>query len=146
MNQKIITKSFEQTQSFAQEFANTLKGGDILLLFGDLGAGKTTFMQGVAKGLDISQTALSPTFIIMRSYEVSNNEEIKNLYHLDLYRINSEHDLDGLGMQEIFVDNKSIVAIEWPEKLGKMLPEKRIEIRLKYISDEEREITINQIM
>ena len=145
---KHISKSAEVTQKIAKEFALTLKGGDILLLHGNLGAGKTTFMQGIAEGLGITQSIISPTFIIMREYEVRMKDEgsrINMLYHLDLYRINSDSDLVTLGLEEIFQDKNAIVAIEWPERLGSYLPKKRIEINMKYISENERVIEIENI-
>src|SRR3989344_70079 len=102
MQRKItyITNSFEETQNIAEEFAHTLKGGEVLCLYGDLGYGKTTFIQGLAKGLGLKGRIISPTFIIMRSYEIklkTKNEKrkttvqnVKNFYHVDLYRISNE--------------------------------------------------------
>lgn len=148
MKQNFVSKSREETQNLAKDMARELMGGDIILLYGDLGAGKTTFMQGLAEGLGIKQRIISPTFIIMRKYEISVMSKalsIKNVYHLDLYRVSSESDLEGLGLQEILEDKNAIIAIEWPEKLGSFLPEKRIEIRLNTISDNEREIRINKV-
>ncbi len=155
MSKTFITKSAEETQKIARELAATMQDGEILLLFGNLGAGKTTFMQGFAKGLGITQRIISPTFIIAREYEVRSMKHeltclaarrgIKNLFHLDLYRITSEHDLEGLGIEEILNDKEAIVAIEWPEKLGNLIPEKRIEIHFETLSDQERKIIINKM-
>lgn len=140
MNKVITTKSAEETKKIAKAFAATVAGGDVLLLFGNLGAGKTTFMQGLAEGLGVMQRIISPTFIIMRSYETEG--KVKKLYHLDLYRITSGKDLEGLGLEEIFQEKDAVVAIEWPEKLGAMKPEKRIEICFTPTSEEERKIEI----
>lgn len=136
----MTTKSAQETREFGKEFAQSMQGGEIILLSGDLGAGKTTFMQGFAEGLGISQRIISPTFIIMRSYDIGG--KVQTLYHIDLYRTESEADLEGLGIREILHDKKAVVAIEWPEKLGSMLPEKRIEIRLETISENERKISL----
>lgn len=144
MKTTILTKSFEETQAFAQQFAPTIKGGDVLLLYGELGAGKTTFMQGLAKGLGVSQRIISPTFIIMRTYNLPGNN-IKYLYHIDLYRTQSETDLEGLGIPEVLRENDGISAIEWPEKLGNMLPGKRIDIHFTSLSEEERKIEIEYV-
>lgn len=137
MQKTLITKSATETQLLAKELATTMKGGEVLLLYGDLGAGKTTFMQGFAEGFGIQHRITSPTFIIVREYQQNQ----KNLYHIDLYRTESDADLEGLGMREILQDKSAVVAIEWPEKLGSFLPEKRIEIRFETISENERKIS-----
>src|SRR3989337_2657138 len=93
----VITESFEATQKLGKEFAQSLKKGAVIALHGDLGSGKTTFVQGFAKGLGIEKNIISPTFIIMRTYNVG----IKNFYHVDLYRIESEKDVEGLGLPEL---------------------------------------------
>jgi len=110
------SQSPEQTQKIAQEFAQKLKGGDVVFLFGNLGDGKTTFTQGLAKGLGIKKRIISPTFILMRTHRL-RKKDAKFFYHLDLYRMESEKDVDGLGLDEIIGNKEAIVAIEWPEKL-----------------------------
>ena len=140
---KIITNSFEETQREGFNFAKNLTGGEVLALYGDLGSGKTTFMQGLAKGLGITRNIISPTFIIMRIYKVERKErevELKNLYHLDLYRIENEAQAEDLGLLELMGDKENIVAIEWPDKIENILPEKRITIYFEYLSDAQREI------
>lgn len=107
----------------------------ILCLYGDLGSGKTTFIQGLARGLGIKKRILSPTFIMMREYG--------NFYHVDLYRVEGEKDVEGLGLSEIWSDPENIVAIEWPEKIKKILPQKRMEIYFEYLNENERRITIS---
>ncbi|MBI2074353.1 MAG: tRNA (adenosine(37)-N6)-threonylcarbamoyltransferase complex ATPase subunit type 1 TsaE [Candidatus Levybacteria bacterium] len=155
-----ITHNFEETQKVAEEFAKKLKGGEVIALHGELGAGKTTFVQGLAKGLGIERRIISPTFIIVRTYKINiknqklnikntrfaarrANKKSKMFYHIDLYRIESEKDLEGLGVREILNDQNSIVAIEWAEKLGKLLPKKRVDIYFDYISESKRRIIIN---
>ncbi len=151
---KIITESFEQTQKLGFELAKSLKGGEVLALYGDLGSGKTTFMQGFAKGLGIKRNIISPTFIIMRTYAIGmENQEfplrqgfegqarIKNLYHVDLYRIENERDVEGLGLLELLGEKENIVAIEWPEKIENSLPKDRIDIYFEYLVDDKRSIT-----
>lgn len=138
-----ITKSFEETQKLGFDLAQALKGGEVLALHGDLGSGKTTFMQGLAQGLGIKRRIISPTFIIMRTYDVGiKNQElrIKNLYHVDLYRIESERDVEGLGLLQLLGEKENIVAIEWPDKIENMLPEDRIEIYFEYLKDDTRRI------
>jgi len=136
---KIVTNSFEETQKLGFDFAKTLHGGDVVCLYGDLGSGKTTFAQGFAQGLGITQKIISPTFIVIRSYQV-DHEKVKNFHHVDLYRIESEHDIEGLGLIELMQDKENIVVIEWPEKIENMLPQNRKDILFKYIAEEAREI------
>ncbi len=143
----IITNSKEDTAVFAENFAKQLKGGDFLAFFGDLGSGKTTFIQGLAKGLGIERRIISPTFIIIRHYVLkpkTENLKLKNFYHIDLYRTETKNDLLGLGMDEIIRDENNIIALEWAQKLGDVLPKNRIEIHLKYLEENRRKITIKR--
>lgn len=130
------TASKEETQKVGERIAKNIKNGGIVCLYGDLGAGKTTLTQGIAKGLGIKKTVVSPTFILMRRYDLKN----RFLYHIDLYRLNSLEEVRGLGIEEITGDPKNIVIIEWPEKIESALPRPRREVRLKNISETEREI------
>jgi tRNA threonylcarbamoyladenosine biosynthesis protein TsaE len=132
------TNNSLETAKLGEEFSKEIKNGGIIFLYGDLGAGKTTFVQGVAKGLGIKRRITSPTFIIVRSYR----EE--NFYHVDLYRIESERDIEGLGIEEIFKDSRNIAAIEWPEKIKEILPKKRTEIFFSYLDDQKRKIEIKK--
>ncbi len=139
MKTKIITTdSLRETQDFARDFAKNLKGGDVLCLYGNLGSGKTSFVQGLAKGLGITRRIISPTFIIARRYEMGD----LNLYHIDLYRTQTLQDLRSIGMDEILEDDKNIVAIEWAEKLLDLIPKKRVDLKFEYIDENTRKITI----
>lgn len=140
MKKKLITQSFQETQQFGREFAKSLKGGEVLTLSGDLGSGKTTFVQGLAKGLNITQKIISPTFIIMRTYERGNDTYF---YHVDLYRIGEAKEVEGLGLLELLNDPKNIVVMEWPEKMEELLPDKRIDLLFTYLDDNKRVIEIN---
>ncbi|HSX08942.1 MAG TPA: tRNA (adenosine(37)-N6)-threonylcarbamoyltransferase complex ATPase subunit type 1 TsaE [Candidatus Saccharimonadales bacterium] len=139
---KIVTNTFEETQQVGLTFAKELRGGEVIALYGNLGAGKTTFMQGLAKGLGITRNIISPTFIIMRTYEVSNND-IRTLYHLDLYRIENDEQAVDLGLNDLMGEKDNIVAIEWPDKIENILPEKRINIYFEYLGDDKREIRLD---
>ena len=123
---EIITKSATETQKFGQKIGSSLKGGEVLTLQGDLGSGKTTFVQGLAKGLRVTQAVVSPTFILLRSYDGID----KKLYHLDLYRLekNVQQEVKNLGIDEIWSDPKNIVVIEWAEKIKSFLPRKTKQI------------------
>lgn len=110
-------------------------------LAGELGAGKTSFLQGFAAGLGINEKILSPTFIIFRRFEV-NNKRFKNFYHFDCYRMRNEKEMSGLNFEEIVADQNNIVAIEWPEKIRKLLPKDFFKIKFRFIDKNTREITI----
>ncbi len=142
---EIITKSASQTQNFGKNFGASLKGGEVLALTGDLGSGKTTFIQGLAAGLGIKQRIISPTFIIMRNY-LPRRKAGNNFYHVDLYRLegNLGHELDNLGITDIWNKDNTIVAIEWAEKIRDLLPSSTIWINFEQIDDETRKITIKQ--
>lgn len=146
MNEQIyISKSVEETQKIAMSIAEKIQSGGVLLLKGDLGSGKTTFTQGFAKGLGITRRINSPTFIIMREYRIMNYESrIKNFYHLDLYRTETDRDLEGLGIEEIVQNSDNIVVIEWPEKLGELMPKHAKTITFNYLNETEREIIIHE--
>lgn len=139
-NEFVITENAEQTQELGKQFVENLQKGGNVFLYGDLGSGKTTFMQGFAKGLGIKTRIISPTFIIVRKYALSSQ---KNFYHIDLYRVESQKDMDSVGIAEIISSNDNIVAIEWAERLPKM-PKKRWEIHLEMLSENKRKIEIKE--
>lgn len=141
-NQTYTTISSAETKSVAEKIAQTLSGGEVLLLSGDLGSGKTTFTQGLAQELGITRNITSPTFIIMRSYQVPHHKHITILYHLDLYRTENDNDLEGLGLSEILNKKDTITVIEWPEKMGTLLPQEHIRIHFSYIDEDKRKITV----
>lgn len=113
----------------------------IAALYGDLGSGKTTFVQGFAKGLGFTTRLPSPTFIIVRRYPVPETSFF--FHHIDLYRMENITDMKALGLGELFTDPSAIIVIEWAERLGTALPEKRMDITFETIGENERKITIN---
>lgn len=135
---QIISNSIEETKKVAQEIAKKIIGGEIFGLIGDLGSGKTTFVQSVAKELGIKEKVKSPTFNILKKYLVVNHKKIKNFYHLDLYRTNS---LDFVDLKEISTSD-SVVFIEWAEKIETQLPKNWQKIEFKYVDENKREINI----
>jgi tRNA threonylcarbamoyladenosine biosynthesis protein TsaE len=134
------TKSFEETRILGQKFARQLILGDVLAFYGDLGSGKTTFIQGLALGLNIKRRIISPTFIIVRHYSLKKG----NFYHIDLYRTQNVDDLFSVGLDEVVINKENIVTIEWAEKLGKLLPQKRYDLKFSYLDDNTREIKIRK--
>jgi tRNA threonylcarbamoyladenosine biosynthesis protein TsaE len=140
MNKEYITNSSEETQKLGEQFAESLNLGDFVAFYGNLGSGKTTFIQGLAKGLGITRRIISPTFIIARHYELKNG----SFYHIDLYRTESKHDLLSIGLNQIIEDKTNIVALEWAEKMGDILPNKRVDINFEYLGDNKRRIIIKR--
>jgi len=138
------SNSQEETKKIADTFAKTLVGGDVVFLEGDLGAGKTTFTQGVLESLGYTDPVRSPTFSIMNMYPVQNHSFSK-VIHLDFYRFNSPEEVRALGLEEFLEDPKTIFLIEWPEKgTGDSIsirPTKTIHFRT--MGEYDREIEIN---
>ena len=138
-----ITNSSEETKDLGEEFGKNLKGREVIALYGDLGGGKTTFVQGLALGLGIEKRIISPTFIIIRTYALKESSVFqKSFYHIDLYRTESIKDIEGLGINEIITNGNNIVTIEWAEKMKEILPDKRTDIFFEYLGDNRREIKI----
>ena len=141
MNIKAKTKSPKETQRLGEKLASSLKGGEVIALYGDLGAGKTVFVQGIAKGLGIKRGIVSPTFVFMRTYPIRLNRKSMTFYHLDLYRGESNQDFEALGLDEIFAPD-SVVVLEWADKIEKELPQKHIKVFLSSLNERTRNITI----
>lgn len=136
-----ISNNFKETQRLGRDFAKTLRKGDIVSLYGDLGSGKTTFTQGLAEGLGIKNRIISPTFVILRSYKLQTGI----FYHIDLYRTENEEDIKSLGIEEVISNKNNIIVVEWAEKLKRYLPQKRIDIKFSYEKDNVRKIMFRSI-
>lgn len=131
----IITKTPEETMAIAEKLGKKISAGDIICLFGDLGAGKTTFVKGLAKGLKFnSQKVKSPTFVLMNIYEGR-----LSIYHFDLYRIEENAELTMIGYDE-FLYGDGVAVIEWAERLNTLMPKERLDIELTHKKLEERMI------
>ena len=129
---KIITKTREETERFAIEYAKTLQAGDVVLLDGDMGAGKTVFSKGVAKGLGIEEEVTSPTYAYMNDYD-------GRLFHYDCYRIESVAQAENLGLADYF-DMGGICLIEWAQNIAPLLPPYCKRVVICKLSENEREI------
>lgn len=140
---EVKTENPRETQKVAHALAKELKGGDTVALYGDLGAGKTVFAQGLAKGLGIKRRILSPTYVFMRSYPVFKKGQELTFYHIDLYRGENLQDFEALGLGDVFAED-SIVVLEWPERIEKILPKSRIDVVFKVESPTKRKISINR--
>jgi tRNA threonylcarbamoyladenosine biosynthesis protein TsaE len=136
----IQTSSSQETKQFAQSVAERFRTqGGIIALIGDLGSGKTTFTQGFAETLGITEKINSPTFTLIRQHQLP--ESTRTLYHLDLYRL-EEITPTELGLTELFTQKDDIVLIEWAEKLGDQLPKHALLIKFKHLENDQREIEI----
>lgn len=132
---KYYSKNARDTQNIAKNLAKTLSGGEVIILNGDLGAGKTTFTKGLVKGLGGKKTVVSPTFTIMHSYDDTRIP----VYHFDMYRIADEDELYELGLEEYLYEN-GVAVIEW-NKFSR-LPEKTVTVNIVLKGGNEREIEI----
>jgi tRNA threonylcarbamoyladenosine biosynthesis protein TsaE len=135
------TTSTTQTKKLGALLAQELQGGEIICLSGDLGAGKTTFTQGLLKGLKIKGPYTSPTFAILKEYKIPKHPNSPNsTYHIDAYRIGAK-DLQELGFKDFAGKPNTITIIEWPEKVKKIIPKNAIWIYFEWTKDKERKIT-----
>lgn len=136
MNYKYTSSSDSETQSIGSELAKNLKKGDTVILYGDLGYGKTTFTKGIAEGLGVTTRITSPTFTIVKNHS--------NLVHIDLYRIENEKQLKEIGIKEILADQAVVKVIEWPENMYGSLPSKRWEVTITLDKNSIRVFNINK--
>ena len=139
---EFITSTAFETESIGSEFAKNVKVGDVVLLSGELGAGKTTFVQGVAKTLFVKTRVISPTFILVRKHHGKIGGKKINLYHIDLYRLDS-FEIKNLGVEEIFEDPKGIFLVEWGEKHENLKSSWEVKIDV-LAGDSKRKITIKR--
>lgn len=134
---QITTMCAEETEAFAEDFAHSLTGGEVLLLKGDLGAGKTHFVKGLALGLGIEDVVTSPTFALHNAYY---GRLVLN--HFDFYRIEDSEEVAVLGLNEMFYDPNAVSAIEWSENIADLLPARCITVEIVKTGDDSRRITV----
>ena len=131
------TYSVQETEQLASEFAKELKRGDVVAFTGGMGAGKTAFVRGLAKGLGVSGEVSSPTYAIVNEYRGD-----PTLYHFDMYRVSSVEDLFTTGYFDYLDQGDSILAVEWSENITESLPEETIFVDMEPLSEQERNIQI----
>lgn len=136
--QEFVSHSEKETENFAKEFAKTLKAGDVVAFEGDLGAGKTAFVRGMAGGLDCSDSVCSPTFAIVNEYDGKIP-----VFHFDMYRIETLGELYSIGFFE-YLERGGICAIEWSENIYSALPQNSIFVNIQRLSENERKITVRE--
>ena len=139
--QEYITGSAEDTIALGRELAPALKNARLVMLRGNLGAGKTTLAKGIAEGLHAASTedVTSPTFTLIHEYR---GPEV-SIYHVDLYRIETLRELDTLGLDEILAEAGNLVLLEWGEKFARFDAERDIEISIERTGDEQRRIVVS---
>jgi len=140
---EIVTSSQEETIELASEIATKLKGGEILALTGELGAGKTVFSKGLAKALGVEANVISPTFNLVKSYKIEKKDSnIKQFLHADLYRLNSREEAIDIGFLDDFSKEDTICLIEWADKFKNIFPEQTVWVEIEHIENDKRKITI----
>ena len=130
-----FSRSPEQTRSIGMRLGGALQAGDVVCLQGNLGAGKTTFVQGIAKGWGSLDSVSSPTFIIVNVYRRADQSQ---LFHMDAYRLDSTSEAEELDLDSML--SQGPLLIEWPERLNGLVPNERLWIQLEHIDEEEREM------
>ncbi len=174
--QRIITISAKETQGLAKSLARKIlsektnrESALIIGLTGDLGSGKTTFAQGLAKGLGIKQKIISPTFVILKNFKITKKSKIlnpksqtnpkskiqtkhrfqninfQNFIHIDAYRLENSNELVDLSWNEIIKNPRNIILIEWADRVKKILPKNHIKINFKSMDKNKREISVSKI-
>ncbi len=139
------TNSPKETKKLATEIASQFKGVRVIGLVGELGAGKTVFVQGLAEAMGITEVVNSPTFVLMKNYEVHEPEStVHNLVHVDAYRLNDSQELNDIGLEEYLNKKNTIVVIEWADKVKDLLPVDSVMIEFKEETENKRVIQVKK--
>lgn len=136
---ELVSTSPEETEAAGERLGRTLGTGDVVALVGELGAGKTCFIQGLVRGLGVTTRATSPTFVLINQYRGR-----VPVYHVDAYRTESLAELQDLGLPELFAGD-GVTVVEWADKLLPLLPPGTIEVTIAGLGDEPRTITIRRL-
>lgn len=128
-------------QEFGAEFSRRLHAGDVVLLHGDLGAGKTTLTQGIATGLGVRDAIQSPTFTLVQEHPGASLA----LYHLDLYRLDDPADLEGIGYETYLDAEDGVTVIEWPERAGDWLPDRFWLVQIEHLGGDRRQLQLRYV-
>ncbi|OGU27557.1 MAG: tRNA (adenosine(37)-N6)-threonylcarbamoyltransferase complex ATPase subunit type 1 TsaE [Ignavibacteria bacterium GWA2_54_16] len=146
MSELLQSTSEQQTREAARSMASSLQRGDVVALYGELGAGKTQFVKGLCDGFRVRDAVTSPTFVILNRYSGvdGRNKEIF-LFHFDLYRVQSAEEIYDLGYEEFLFGN-GICVVEWAERLGTLLPSRRYDVKIAFGEGaDERRISIDRV-
>lgn len=142
----VVISGAEAMRELGREIGGTLRAGDVVLLHGDLGAGKTTLTQGIAAGLGVDGLIQSPTFTLVNEHPatLATGEDV-TLYHLDLYRLDDPEELGDIGWEEMIAPARGVTVVEWPERAGDWLPERFTLVQIDYLSVDERRVTVRRV-
>ncbi len=136
----VRTNSEEETEALGERLAKCLRAGAVVALYGDLGAGKTAFVRGMARGLDIRESVSSPTFTIVNEYPGD-----PSLFHFDMYRLKNADELYGIGWED-YLDRNGICVTEWSERIEEALPEDAVRVTIERLGDSERSIRVEGML
>lgn len=142
----MTTHNTQETIDYALAFASRLQGGEVLALHGDLGSGKTTFVKGLAEGLRVNDTIISPTFTLLKEYKIlrpKSHFRSAILVHVDAYRAETIDDIKSVGIEDYLNRDDVILVVEWAEKIKDILPQPVININFTYQGENERKIQID---
>ena len=140
MPMTIETHSVSETEALGERLAKCLSSGSVVALYGDLGAGKTAFVRGMARGLDIRESVTSPTFTIVNEYPGDHA-----LFHFDMYRLKNAEELYGIGWED-YLDRNGICVTEWSERIEEALPEDAVRVTIRRLSDARRSVQIEGML
>ncbi len=139
MERIVITHSPDETEEVGVGLASHVRDGDVVALVGELGAGKTTFVKGLARGLFVKDVILSPSFLLARSYPGR-----LPFHHLDAYRITSPHELSEVGLLELLPPADGVTAVEWADRIPDLIPRGAIWVTLEHAGEDRRRITLRR--
>ena len=142
MRKQFVTHSAEETIELGRQLAPLLRDSRIVLLHGDLGSGKTTVVKGIAEAFAAAEQedVTSPTFTLVHEYRGAE----RNIFHLDLYRIETLRELETLGLDDLIREEGNLLLIEWGEKFERLVAERDVEIAIERLGDEDRRVTLDQ--
>jgi len=136
----MVSQGPAETVSIGEALADSLRDGDVVLLHGDLGAGKTTLAKGIASALGIEDVISSPSFSLVNEYDTGLATAVTRLFHLDLYRLRGEDDLASIGFEDFVAPADGVTLVEWPERAATMLPERFLLIEIDTVGSNSRRL------
>ena len=142
-----VADSLDKMNTFALEFLDSLESGRravVVGLRGDLGSGKTTFVQNLARHLGVEDDVTSPTYVIQKSYDLPEGRKFKKLVHIDAYRLDAAEGLAKLGFSQLLKEAGTLIVVEWPEKVPGILPSHTKQLNFRFVNETVREITYGE--
>jgi tRNA threonylcarbamoyladenosine biosynthesis protein TsaE len=139
---EFVTRSPAETAAVGTALAGYLQDGDLVLLHGDFGAGKTTLAKGIASALGVGDVVSSPSFSLVNEYDTGLTATASRLYHLDLYRLRDADDLASIGFDDLVASAAGVVLVEWPERAATILPERYLLVALETVGSDSRRLRI----